>query len=358
MTGTQILSKYFKRNIIILDADKKAILEISSPENRGTIKLIYKSLGRSYLGGYFNAYIESEKVEISVPRGAYDDYNLLYSAVAYVLKTSSNKVSSAVSEYIKQHPSEAGRLLTGGGYARQLKRGLALLRLDMNHPTRQMNQRECAEVDFSHIPSCIEQALNSVKSKKVSQLTKVLKTYEKSRSATTIASPEHGTAMMSLAVSRDAYKLYLTSGISVEADVYRQLVADRINNGDITTALKLCCIGHQILFCRKKINSRIPPTSDIQNIKDTFEQMLEIVSYERSKFLSICDEWYRVLEPQGLMNIEQRELLREWISTRQYANTEDPIVSLVITECSKPKKEEEEREGVARSEEDERRRTR
>ena len=41
------------------------------------------------------------------------------------------------------------------------------------------------------------------------------------------------------------------------------------------------------------------------------------------------------------MNIEHRELLREWISNRQYANAKDPIVSLVIEECSKPKKEEE-----------------
>ena len=73
--------------------------------------------------------------------------------------------------------------------------------------------------------------------------------------------------------------------------------------------------------------------------------MLKTESYEqeKSEFLSICDEWYRVLEPRGLMNIEQRELLREWISTRQYANTEDPIVSLVIEKCSEPKKEEEER---------------
>ena len=70
---------------------------------------------------------------------------------------------------------------------------------------------------------------------------------------------------------------------------------------------------------------------------------MESYEQERSKFLSICDEWYRVLEPQGLMNIEQSELLREWISTRQYANTEDPIVSLVIEKCSEPKKREEER---------------
>ena len=110
--------------------------------------------------------------------------------------------------------------------------------------------------------------------------------------------------MEPLAFSRDAFKLFLTSGISVEADVYRQLIVERINNGDITTALKLCYIGHQIQFCGKKINSRIPSIPDIQNIKDTFKQMLETVSYERSKFLLICDEWYRVLEPQGLMNID------------------------------------------------------
>ena len=121
-----------------------------------------------------------------------------------------------------------------------------------------------------------------------------------------------------------------------------RLVVERINDGDITTALKLCCIGHQIQFCRDMININ-PPISDAQTLRGTFDQMLKMESYEqeRSKFLSICDEWYRVLEPRGLMNIEQRELLREWISTRQYANTEDPVVSLLIEKCSERKKEEE-----------------
>ena len=41
----------------------------------------------------------------------------------------------------------------------------------------------------------------------------------------------------------------------------------------------------------------------------------------------------KFLNLDGLMNIEQRELLREWISTREYANTEDPIVSLMIEKC-------------------------
>ena len=43
------------------------------------------------------------------------------------------------------------------------------------------------------------------------------------------------------------------------------------------------------------------------------------------------------------MNIEQRELPREWISTRQYANTEDLVVSMMTENCSKPMKEEAER---------------
>ena len=121
----------------------------------------------------------------------------------------------------------------------------------------------------------------------------------------------------------------------MEAEVYRQLVVERINDGDITTALKLCCIGHQIPFCRNKINSESINLNMDQTLRDTFDQMLKVESYkqERLNFMSICDEWYRVLEPRGLMNIEQRELLREWISTRQYANTEDPIVSLVIEKC-------------------------
>ena len=107
----------------------------------------------------------------------------------------------------------------------------------------------------------------------------------------------------------------------------------------------LCCIGHQIPFCQEKIISN-RPISNAQTLIDiSCDRMLKAESYkqEKSKFVSICYEWHKVLEPQGLMNIEQRELLREWISTRQYANTEDPIVSLVIEKCSEPKKEEEER---------------
>ena len=175
----------------------------------------------------------------------------------------------------------------------------------------------------------------------MSQLTKVLAECESESRSADVNSPDHGTQIMTSPVSRDACISFLSSGSSVEAKVYRQLVVERINDDDITTALKLCCIGHQIPFCQGKISSN-RPISNAQTLRDTFEYMLNMESYEqeRSTFMSICDEWYRVLDAQGLMNCEQRELLRERISTRQYANTDDPIVSLVIEECSASRIEE------------------
>ena len=53
---------------------------------------------------------------------------------------------------------------------------------------------------------------------------------------------------------------------------------------------------------------------------------------ERTKFLSVCDEWYKVLEPRELMNVEQTNMLRQWIIERQYANIGDSVVSVVIEE--------------------------
>ena len=157
-----------------------------------------------------------------------------------------------------------------------------------------------------------------------------------SRSSAVLHLTNYGTTSP---VSRDAYRLFRSSGSYVEAEVYRQFVVERTNDGDITTALKLCCIGHQIPICRDNLYRNLP-ISDPQTLRDTFEQILSNDSNEpeRSKFLLICDEWYRVLGPQRLMNIE---LLREWISTRQYANTEDPVVSMVVTKCSVSKIEEE-----------------
>ena len=210
----------------------------------------------------------------------------------------------------------------------------------MNHQTMEVNRYEKDLVDrnTSHHSSCIEQAL---KSENVSQLAKVLAEYESESRSSEANSSEHETELMTSSVSRDACTIFISSGSSIEAEVYRQIVVKKVNDGDITTALKLCYIGHQIPICRGNSNSNLP-ISDAQTLRDTFDRMLKTESYEqeKSKFFSICDEWYRVLEPHGLMNKERRELLREWISTRQYANTEDPIVSLVIEKCSEPKKKE------------------
>ena len=68
-----------------------------------------------------------------------------------------------------------------------------------------------------------------------------------------------------------------------------------------------------------------------------------LYTQERTTFLSVCDEWYKVLEPQGLMTNRERKLLQNWIIERQYANIEDSIVSLMIDKCSTPKKEEKKR---------------
>ena len=109
-----------------------------------------------------------------------------------------------------------------------------------------------------YLSSCIEQAS---KSENVSHLAKVLAEYgSESRSA------EETDVMTSpvCPVSREARQVFLFSGSSVEADVYRKLVVERINDNDITTALKLCCIAHQIpLICRVDIKSN-SPISDAQ----------------------------------------------------------------------------------------------
>ena len=107
------------------------------------------------------------------------------------------------------------------------------------------------------------------------------------------------TQLMTSPVSRNACKLFVSNGSNVEAEVYRQLVVERINDDDITTTLKLCCIGHQIPFCQEQISIN-RPIANAQTLRDTFDQMLKIESYkqERSKFVSICYEWHEVLEPR------------------------------------------------------------
>ena len=103
----------------------------------------------------------------------------------------------------------------------------------MNHPTTQIDQPEHEQLDSSHLLSCIEQAL---KSKKVSRLARVLAQCESESKSAEERSPGRGTEVMTSQVPRDACKVFLSSGRSVEAEVYRQLVVERINDGDITTS--------------------------------------------------------------------------------------------------------------------------
>ena len=333
VTDAMMISKHLERNIIILDVNREAILKISSPNIRDSIELIYYPPCLAYPGGRFNAYVKGEVAK--AVRFDKDDYFLLHYAIDVAINATWDS-QQFFKEYIDEHPSDAGMLITSNGYPCQLKRGRALLRLSINPPTRQMNQRLYVELDSSPPISCIKQALRS---RKMNQLAKVLAEYESESRSAEVNSSENEAEMMTSSVSRDAFILFLPSGSSVEADVYRQLVGRKINIGDITTALKLCCIGHQIPLGRHSNNQ---PISCAQTLTDTFDQMLKMESYEheKSKFLAICDEWYRVLEPRGLMNIQQRDLLREWISTRQYANTKDPFVSFLIENVQNGRKEE------------------
>ena len=319
VTEARLISEDYKRKIQILGIDDKLIRKLSFLGNVESIKLIY----HAYEGGKL---VDSD-----------DDYNLLSVIGTVMRKASTSSLKRFINLYCREY---FGELFAKAHCASQLKRGRALLRLEMKHPTRQLNQSEYVELDSSHLFSCLELAS---KSENVNQLAKVLAEYDSQSRSAEKNSSEHGAEMMASSVSRDACKLFLSSGNSFEADVYRQLVVERINDGDITTALKLCCIGHQTVFSR--YNSNLP-ISDGQTVKDTFDLILKVESYEqeRSKFMSICDEWCRVLEPRGLMNKEQRKLLREWISTRQYANTEDPVVSLVIEKCLKSRIGKERRE--------------
>ena len=337
MIESRIISTYCECNIIILDVDKEIILRISKPECDKTRELIYNPPSRAYPNGHFKTFINGEVAEFSREKISLFNLNndVDYCLFQAVNSLHENIITNVIISYIDEHPRRNGEMFASEYYRYQLKQGRALLRLDVNHPAPQINQHE---LDSLHDQSCIELASSS---ENASQLAEFLSECEsKLRSAGGNSSLEHGTEKKASPVSEDACNFFLFSGKSVEAEVYRQLVVERINENDITTALMLCCIGHQMPFCREIGNIRI---SDEQTLSDTFNQMLNI-EYEReiNTFLSICDEWYNVLKPQGMMNI-RIELLREWIKGRKYANTEDPVVILCITECSKHKREEVER---------------
>ena len=311
-------SRFSKCSITISDVDEETILRIPYHDNGEKLELMYFTSYDAFPGYPYNV------VEVD------GDHNLFHTAFC----TDKTYSKFAINAYIQKHPRQCGELLASEQYACQLKRGITMLGQDMHHSTNQTNWDTFRKPDPLHLFSYIDQAIQS---ENTSHLAKVLAKYESETRSAEGNSLEHETKMAS-PVSRDARNLFLSSGtIFEEVTVfYRDFVVEKINDGDITAALKLCCIGHQVSFCRD-IRHSYQLLSDPQILGDTIDRMLKI---ERSKFLSICDEWYRVLEPQNLMNIEQNELLRKWITDRQYANTEDPIVSLVILKCLIPRKEE------------------
>ena len=314
-----IASEYLKANINIYDVDKETILRISFPkEKRETRELIYNSPSRAYPDGHYDVFKDGKVVTVAHDKAVtYANHDLFHT----VLEFDPTPFIKCLTSYYK--PGHKMMQFTSDHYVCQLKRGRALSRPDSTTtPGGYM-------ANFSNTSCCIYQAsMSQYASQLVERLSKCK---PESRSKHEVATSP---------VSRDACKLFLSSGVSPVAEMFRQRIVERINDDDIITALKLCCICHQIPLCRDTTRSNLQ-ISDSQTLDDTLNRMLKIDSYDQeiSKFLSICDEWYRVLEPQGLMDIEQRELLMEWISTRQYANTEDPVVAFAIGECLTAKKE-------------------
>ena len=341
-TVARVVHKYLDRNIIILDVDKEVIIKFVSPNHHNAIHLVYNPPCCKFPWGHYDIYIDGQVLQITRKRirdeyedeDEEEDDDLLYSALATAINWRSFIPVKNTIVNPTEYPRRFGEFLAGEHFACQLKHGRALLRLNMNNLTTQIGQSEHVQLDSSHLLSCIEQAL---KSKKVSKLARILAKYETKSRSVEERSSGRDTEVMTSQVSRDACKLFLFSGRSVEAEVYRQLVVGRINDGDVTTALQLCCIGHQMVFGQNILDA-ISSTSNPQTLEGTFERMNKWALYtrEKTKFLSVCDEWYRVLEPHGLMDVEQRELLGRWITERQYANNEDLVVSHMIEKCSIP----------------------
>ena len=342
-TDSRLFSESYNRAVIIMDVDRDIIFTCSSPENFETIHLVYNPPCREFPGGHYDVCIDGKRVQVTLKKtnqyeneDAEEDDTMWWSAVATAFDLSSFiPVKQTVKNpFYRNENSRRSELLTSDHFTCQLKHGRAFFRSNKYHSNIQIDQSEHVQCDSSHLLSCIKQAL---KSKRVSHLAKILKRHEsKSESG-----GKQETAEWTSLVSRDACKLFLSSGRSSEAEVYRQLVVKIINDGDITTALQLCCIGHQMPFGRN-IMDTISSASDHQTFRDTFEQMNTCALYkeEKTKFLSVCNEWYKVFKPHGLMDSRQRDMLKKWIFERQYANIDDSVVSMMIEICSIAKNEE------------------
>ena len=123
-----------------------------------------------------------------------EDDNLWYSAIAKAVDYGSFiSVKQFIKDLIIEHPRRFGESFAIDHYACQLKHGRALLRLNANHPTTQIDQSKHVQLDSSHLFSCIKQAL---KSKRVSQLARVLAQYESESRSAEESSPGRDTGVM------------------------------------------------------------------------------------------------------------------------------------------------------------------
>ena len=214
--AARVLIKNLQINIIILDVDQEVIIKFSSQDSLETIQLVYNPPCCVFRGGHYDVYKDGKVVPVACKRteDETEDNNLLYSAIATAMGHPFNHCETNI-ENPHIFDRHFGETLATEHYARQLKRGRALLRLGMNRSTTEIEPSKEVQHDSSHLLSCIEQAL---KSENASQLAKVLAQYElESRSAEDISSGSKTEAH----VSRDACQVFLTSGGSVEAEVYR-----------------------------------------------------------------------------------------------------------------------------------------
>ena len=72
-TDARMISKRVKRNIIIMDVDREAILTISTHGIRDSIKLIYNPPCSADPGGHFDAYVEGKVIEAPSSVSDYQD---------------------------------------------------------------------------------------------------------------------------------------------------------------------------------------------------------------------------------------------------------------------------------------------
>ena len=210
-TDARLTFESHNRNIIILDVDKEVIITYSSPENYGTIQLVYNPPCCVFPGGHYDVYEDGEVVQVTGKKILHEYYededeeeddDLWFSAIATAMNSGSFIDVKRRTRYLyTEHSRRFVDLLASEYYAGQLKHGRALSRLNMNHPTTHIDQPEHEQLDSSHILSCIEQALRS---NSMSRLAKVLAKCESESESAEGSSSGQEAEVMTSPVSRGA----------------------------------------------------------------------------------------------------------------------------------------------------------